>query len=235
MKTVWTFLLLAVASQASAAVITDATYPLTSNTTSSYTSDFDAFFANQQATQFTLSGSESVNSIRWWGEYGTSDPGTLTDDFTIRFFLEDGSSGNPLTTPFQEYTGISTSRSDSGFLQTALTPDAVIFEHVFNLPATLNLTAGDYWISIVNDIPTNTDNWYWAATDNIAPRWNRNGNSGTANSWNSGLTGQLAYELNDAAITPVPEPSVLALTGIPLMLGAYRRRSRKKAKETLAA
>ena len=228
MKTVWTFLLLVVASQASAAVITDASFPVTSNVTSGYVSDFDAFFANQQASQFTLGSSESVNAIRWWGDYDDSNVGALTDDFTIRFFLEDGVTGNPLTTPFQEYTGISTSRTDSGFLNTALSPDAVVYEYVFNLPSTLNLTAGDYWISIVNDIPTNNDNWAWTATDNVAPRWNRAGNSGSANSWNSGLTGQLAYELNDAAITPVPEPSVLALTGLPLII-AYRRARRKSA------
>ena len=159
-----------------------------------------------------------MNNVRWWGNYSNAvTPPTSADDFTIRFFLEDGSTGNPQVSPFQEYTGISGSRLDSGFLHTSVGP---VFQYDFNLPSQLDLNAQDYWISIVNNTASTATDWSWTELNEIAPRWNR---SSHANAWNDGPVGQLAYQLNDELIASVPEPSTIILAGLPMLMGLYRR------------
>jgi len=234
MKTFLSLAFCLLTSPVSAAVITDANFPVTSDIDNSHSSDFSKSFVNQQASSFTLSSSESVNAIRWWGVYGNGNTVVSTpDEFTIRFFEEDGSSGNPQTTPVQEYTGISSTRAESGFVHTGLSPDGIVYEYAFNLPSQLDLNAQDYWISIVNNTPAVAYNWSWSSINDIAPRWNRGTGSTSDNlSWGTGplITGQLAYQLNDAVF--VPEPSTIILFGVPLLMGVSRRNRKRFSAKT---
>ncbi len=186
----------------------------------SYVSDFDA--GQQVADNFTLTQDANLTQIEWWGIYLYNNS-PATDSFTVRIFADNGS-GAPQITP----TNLAGTLTRSGTGQTITVPvfftsvTADIYHYTLDLGTALNLTAGDYWLSIVNDTATDTnDNWYWLTS---------NANSGNARSrpddgtpWNTGLGNEMAFRISGTTVSPtppgtVPEPAALSLLGLGLLL-----------------
>ena len=177
------------------------------------------FDGGQVADNFTLAADVELTGITWWGSYEGSPTGN--QDFKVRLFSD--VSGSPDTSWFNEYSynGIGV---DSGMDDLF---GADIFQYDLSI-ASLSLTAGSYYISVVHDdIATDVNSlidWYWlesASGDN----WAR-GIDGQ--SWNLQLANvDLAYRLT-GEVASVPEPATLTLMLLPLGLIMARRFQTKK-------
>ena len=97
-------------------------------------------------------------------------------------------------------------------------------EYVFQGPSALNLPAGTYWLGLAN-LPSNVtapSEMLWETTGT--------GSGATARyfdsvSWQNS-TQNLAFSLDGQAITPVPEPSTMALLGLGLaVIGLAKRKA----------
>ncbi len=117
-------------------------------------SDFDS--GQYLTDNFNLTeGFTTIRDIHWLGVYGTLSPDATIDDFTFRFYNTDG---GPVQNHFAEYTGLSTTRTNTGFTVSGL----AIYEYSTVIPD-LALTAGPtYWLSVVNDTSAYpTYGWSW--------------------------------------------------------------------------
>ena len=182
-----------------------------------FASDFD--FPEQAADEFVLlPGRSTVTDVHWWGAYGFADNlPDGDDDFTIRIFGDAG--GAPTDNPIHEFAVGAVDRVDSG-LDIA---SADIFEYWTFVPAT-QLTAGDtYWLSIVNNTPSDSDDWFWA---NSSERTGDNSwfrvNDGDAWIASTAFDKDLAFKLTG----PIPEPvtAALGVLGLAGLSVATRRR-----------
>src|SRR6516165_630172 len=63
--------------------------------------------AQQEADNFVLAQSASVQSIHWWGSYANGD--LPTDNFTLRLFAD--AAGNPALPPFVDLALTSVTRT----------------------------------------------------------------------------------------------------------------------------
>ena len=111
------------------------------------------------------------------------------DVFTIRIFADAG--GHPDATPLAEEQLVRVRRSLTGLTTGGLD----IYEYVAQLKPRLALTAGVYWLSIVNDVmveETSTD-WLWVLNDLSAGNYAFRFNDGSA--WESVHPFTLAFEI----------------------------------------
>jgi hypothetical protein len=208
-------------SSATAAIVYDQSPP--GNT--GRTSDFAAPNVNQQAQRVQLSSDASIQAGVTWGFF--IDASTPTDNFTIRFYNDNGS-GLPQTTPFAEQTGVAVTRVDTGQLSIGGSP---IFRNTFNLSSPVALTASTpYYLSIVNNTSASSS-WTWASQQggDAGPRFNRDSD---AASWNA-TTELLAFQLSDsvigtAAAVPALGPASIAITAGLLALGGALVARRRK-------
>lgn len=168
---------------------------------------------NQQvADDFVLATTTSLDSFTWFGRYFANIVVADPVDFSIRIFSDAG--GQPAAVPLHT-VGVSVNASPTGL------DFGGIPWFSYSSPLALILTAGTYWISVVEDdasTPTSGGSqWMWG--DSTAGlRATRMGDAGP---WTPGFDLNHAFTLEGS---PVPEPSTLALSVLGILgLLRYRR------------
>lgn len=167
----------------------------------------------QNADDFTVSGSEHIESLTWWGSYDAVD----TDDFIVRFLS--GSSGAP-DSMVRDYQSISVAVTP-----TALTDGyaAPVYRYDFTLPDSLVLPSGSFYVSIMNE--TQNSAWYWlAGSGGDAGHWSR---AVDGDSWSLQAGADLAFSINGTRLAVLAEPSspMLFIVGLlPLLVSVLRYR-----------
>ena len=162
-------------------------------------SDFSEL--QQNADDFILGTDQQINGVMWTGAYFNDD--LLADDtFTIRFFNDDGTNMSPAVVPLAEFSLDSVNRFDTGI--DVFGSDVYQYETTFQEP--FEADAGIlYWISIMNDTPSDSDAWAWVdgGLGNSAFR------SFDSVLWNSdpGNTNELDFKL----VATIPEPGSISL------------------------
>jgi hypothetical protein len=173
--------------------------------------------AQQEADNFALSQSASVQTIQWWGAYANND--MPTDNFTLRFFAD--TAGNPAQTPFVNVSLAGVTRTATNLLDNL---GDTIYAYQATLPSSVLIDgATTYYLSVVN----NTGDWDWVGSG-PGTHWAR---PDDASAWTvSSNATDFAFELSG---TSVPEPSTLLLLAIGTVgtIGwACRRKRRVRTK-----
>lgn len=164
----------------------------------------------QNADNFSLSGANTLTDLAWWGSYSNLD----TDSFVVRIFSD--TSGNPGNLLYS-YTPASVGRTDTG--QTDIV-SAPIYRYDFHLSTPPNLSAGNYYLSIMNN--TANEHWYWLFGNNgDGNRWLRDADG---NSWTS-ASQDFSFLVQGEPITDVPEPATIWLFSL-AGLASFRRLAR---------
>lgn len=175
-----------------------------------WNSDLD--ISSITAGSFSLVQDASINRITWSGAYGFDNTPGPTDDFTVRFYEDDG--GLPaLSNPIVEFpVGNAVNRTDSG-------TDIFGFD-VYEYGAIVQFEAEaskTYWLSIFNNTVGEGDNFFWGG-DSLG------GTSAISN--DSGASFGSADWKHDFRLHNVPEPTGLllcSLLAIPISLARRRR------------
>ena len=201
-----------------------------------FLSDFDGSAVmgpQQNAEAFALDSDTTISDVHWYGFY-RPNPGTAiptSDDFTIRFFADDGSGGfgGALNTPFHVEYGLDVDRSWSG---NANILGIDVYEYsTFIDPVDLAGTT-PVWLSVVNNtVGATSEDWYWQRTegDSEIINWR---NADEQVFWFQD-EGNFSFSLTSTTSTstpgtpPIPEPATaaLGLLGI-AALGLHLRRRR---------
>ena len=108
---------------------------------------------NEVGDNFALSSRSVVQSVLWSGGYAFGDDLLATDNFSVRIF--DLSNGVPLAVPRLDYSNIQVSRSDLG---------GGLHRYRYDLSTPVTLASGNYFLSVVNNTPTDPDDWFWAGS-----------------------------------------------------------------------
>jgi hypothetical protein len=149
----------------------------------------DPEYEIQSADDFVLASPATLTQVRWWGAYQGSNVPLNPDVFTIRIFADAG--GQPAATALAEERPVRVRRSATGVTTASLD----IYEYVAQFKPHLELPAGVYWLSIVNDVlveETATD-WLWVLNDLSAGNYAFRFNDGSA--WESVHPFTLAFEI----------------------------------------
>lgn len=180
-------------------------------------SDFGSTSSIQKADNFTLTTDAVLNSISWLGAYrNTNSPLDDADNFTLVIFSNNIPNNLPdaLSPPLLNINiGNTDSRVNSG--ENAGTSNFNIFSYQADLSSDLSLSAGTYWLSIINN--TNLG-WAWGASSisgDIAFT--------DSESFWSQSNGTLQFELNTAAV-PLPAASWLLASGFLGLLGFKKKK-----------
>ena len=174
---------------------------------------------NEVGDNFNLSSRSVVQSVLWAGGYDFGDDFLAADNFSVRIF--DLSNGIPLAMPRLEYSNIQVSRSDLG---------GSLYRYRYDLSTPVTLASGNYFLSIVNNTPTDPDDWFWAGSIHGAgnpffrDRPQQNDGSFEVVDWQP-LPAQASTELSFAIRgEPVPTPALLpGLIGLGMVAFKKRR------------
>jgi hypothetical protein len=169
------------------------------------------------AEDFTFSNDALMNSITFLGSYYEADT-PETDFFTLTVYHD--LLGLPDSTSVvseivlgdleRTYTGVNFFTGQKLYTYTA------------DFSA-LNLLANtNYWITVVNDTSTDSDDdWAWAG-DSTNGIYGRSFDSGA--SWSDTLAGSFSFSIEGIV---VPEPSIMCIFGLGIVVLFLRRRSNK--------
>lgn len=187
-------------------------------------SDVSGSPINYVADDFTLSAGEKITDVVWRGFYFSAGTPLATDNFTIRFFSDNGGSVGSLLGSFNP--GDAVNRADTG---QNFGNRIDYFEYRANLGSGLTLGAGTYWVSIFNDTTADLDDdWAWAT--NISTPGNGQNSPNGLNQWAPG-GGSFPYpyyfELeSNTSVVPLPAALPLLLAGLGGLGLLARRRMR---------
>lgn len=144
-----------------------------------------------QNADFTFNGNAKITKISWWGS-NIATPANL-EDFEVRLF-----NGLDLPDSFSVVPSASTTQTFFGNLATNQTTFTPIYR--FDLDVDLSLSAGSYYLSVMND----SEPWSWLTA--TGGDGNNSYRIADGDMWNEDSTGDFALELNG-----IPEPGSMAL------------------------
>lgn len=189
-----------------------------------FQSDSALFGAN--GDDFKLNNNVSIDSITWWGRYiGTETPDN--DNFIVKIFQQ-----------LSEIPNSNPGFAGSVSYEKLANQDYYRYQLLLNDP--LKLIAGDYFISIQNDLPIDLNStpsqWEWLFGDGVKANgktiyyFYTSGNNTWSEDDFSGV--DMAFSLEGSRNQTIPEPNtlVLLLLGSSLLIIA-----RKGIKNTLRA
>lgn len=122
----------------------------------------DPEYQYQSADDFQLPGVSTISQVRWWGIYQGSNVPLEPDVFTLRIFADAG--GLPSIIPiFEEQLPRVRRQKTDG-----LSGGYDVYEFNASLRPHLELPAGTYWISIVEDVDVEVVGtaWLWSLSSN---------------------------------------------------------------------
>lgn len=177
---------------------------------------------NQNADNFSLGQTSTLESIQWWGSYDVQGG----DDFNVRIFANNG--GMPEVNPDYQYLSLGVVRDTTTMFDSS---GHGVFSYELVLPTALTLQAGSYYLSILNnnDISTTNNNnpssWQWLVSDNVSgSTWFR---SSDGDNWGEYQDpAGFAFALNGTQPQPpqtVPEPGIFSLLALGALLMSGRR------------
>lgn len=174
-----------------------------------------SFFQSATATEFTIDAPITVCSGTVDGIYMPSWDVLPEDSFRISFFSDGGLQPSSPITP--TIVVAITSKDVIGS-----TGSNAVYRVTFDLPNALELTAGTYWVSIVNHTwNTSSPNWAWAWVSNGSGSRKALSSSGIEGPYIQAGAATLRFTLNDTF--SVPEPGALFL-GAMSFIGLLRRK-----------
>lgn len=153
----------------------------------------------QAADRFTLSNAVSLKRVEFWGLYwnlltnGPSNP--LRDDFTIRIFAD--TNGSPGVQPLADFhvgrvgrkRAVRYENPDFGSY------DFYAYSHRFR--RAISLPAGNYWLSVVNDISVENTGVTWSAGAITPSRGSQHFRFNDGDAWFDGGEGYgIAFKLH---------------------------------------
>jgi hypothetical protein len=122
----------------------------------------DPEYEYQSADDFVLAGKSTISQVRWWGIYQGSNVPLEPDVFTLRIFADAG--GLPSVIPIYEEQLLRVRRQKTG----GLSGGYDVYEFNVSLRPHVELPAGAYWISIVEDVDAEALGvaWLWSLSSN---------------------------------------------------------------------
>lgn len=155
-------------------------------------------------------------SARWWGIHLSGNSPTTPDDFTLRFYQDDGG-GLPGALLATRSLGTTAVRTDSGLDITAFDD----YEYQANFPAVSLAAATPYHFSVSNNTAADTDDdWYWSF-DGLGTAADTSGSSPsdpTIGPWFA-TSGNNSFELSNTPIALIPDPSRVLFFGLGVLAG----------------
>mgnify|MGYP006299546021 CR=1 FL=1 len=192
-------------------------------------SDFQQSYGQVAGTEISFNNSATIKSLTVWGLYYNYRDMTFTppaeDDFTIRFHEVVG--GDPDESFIYEQNVGAGVRTDTGEGYY----DLNIFKYTFD-GLNINLSAGDYLLSVIDDTvnPASNGYWHWVSANDTGTDWWRREDNQPAGEeftfyWTAGggFTGDRAFQ---ASAVPVPAAVWLLGSGLMGLIGV-RRKMRK--------
>jgi hypothetical protein len=122
----------------------------------------DPEYEYQSADDFFLAAPSTISQVRWWGIYQGSNVPLEPDVFTLRIFADAG--GLPSVIPIFEEQVSRVRRQKTG----GLSGGYDVYEYNLSLRPRVELPAGTYWISIVEDVDVEELGvaWLWSLSSN---------------------------------------------------------------------
>lgn len=194
------------------------------------------------AEDFLLNQAATIKNVTWWGELYIGMPIPGADDFTIRFFGDDGGKPGDLLRDFS--IGNSASRTVDFVRPGPPDPitgfpsaDVLTFKYSICFETGFLAQANTkYWLSIMNALTD--DEWLWghSMTPGVGFEIQRSFADPVLGPWQPFVDalgtplGNAAFQLNDAEICP--EPTSIAMFGVGALglIVAARRRKQTKLK-----
>lgn len=180
----------------------------------------DGLFSNESsgaynAERFSLATASRITDIHWWGSYAS---GVDDDHFNLRV-LRDNAGSPGASVGGGVFLDVAVARAATVLTDVA---GATVYEYALNLPSSLDLAAGSYYLDLTDE--TLNTNWFWLfGNDGDGQVW-----SGTSGStWSPAISGDFALRVGGDAFAAAPEPGVLGLllAALPafFLTGARRR------------
>lgn len=107
---------------------------------------------------FTITDDLTLTAIAWTGVYAFQNTEPSTDDFRFEI-REPGTGGNPGALIYSDTVGNAVNRVDSGVNLFRFD----VYEYSAEI-SEFNISAGDYWLSIINDTTGEGDDWFWGSS-----------------------------------------------------------------------
>ena len=167
-----------------------------------FSSESDLDGVSRAADHFTLASSATISNITWSGVYFSSNTPTEPDDFTIRFYHDNAGLPDNSGLIGSAYTpGNAVNRVDSG-------NNGAGGQDIFNYSVDITplmLSAGTYWLSIINDTTADTDdNWTWSFSSTPSTGGGSSAAQvGSLSTWQS-INAENSFTLNNVSAVPVP-------------------------------
>jgi hypothetical protein len=122
----------------------------------------DPEYEYQSADDFFLAAPSTISQVRWWGIYQGSNVPLEPDVFTLRIFA--GAGGLPAVIPIFEEQVSRVRRQKTG----GLSGGYDVYEYNVSLRPRVELPAGTYWISVVEDVDVEELGvaWLWSLSSN---------------------------------------------------------------------
>ncbi len=158
------------------------------------------------ADVFSLTTSESITDATWYGYFSAPKqgqiPGVVTN-FDIRFYNDAG--GTPVnSSPFsaQSVTAVS---QGTGVITTG--DNNTVFSYSATLPTPVSISAGTFWISIVENDPATSIGWEWAQTEPTVDDVGHNSTWHQNSGWTLSSADRPFILSNNP--NPIPEPTTI--------------------------